>query len=150
MSLSAVAGRGALFAAAVVLGLAVASCTSSGLNLVSTKVQGYELSEDGMAQVRPGQSQALVSMVLGSPQTTNAFGDETAWYYVETRVDQTAFGVSNIKSRTVLAVYFDKNKKVKDKAVYGLQDGRSIAIESRRTPSFGEDRSFIESILASI
>jgi outer membrane protein assembly factor BamE (lipoprotein component of BamABCDE complex) len=52
-------------------------------------------------------------------------------------------------SRTVLVVYFDKNKKVVDKAVYGLQDGKTVAIESRRTPSYGEDRSFIDQILQS-
>ena len=49
----------------------------------------------------------------------------------------------------MLAVYFDKNKRVVDKAVYTAQDGRVIQLESRRTPSFGEDRTFIESILAS-
>ena len=89
-------------------------------------------------------------MVLGSPQTTNSFGNETAYYYVQTKVEQTAFGLEIAKDRTVLAVYFDKNKKVVDKAVYGTKDGKVFQIESRRTPSFGEDRTFIESILASI
>ena len=45
----------------------------------------------------------------------------------------------------MLAVYFDKNNKVIDKAVYGKEDGRLVAIESRRTPSFGEDRTFLQS-----
>ena len=49
----------------------------------------------------------------------------------------------------MLAVYFDKNKKVMDKAVYGLEDGQAVTIESRRTPSFGEDRTFVQSILNS-
>jgi outer membrane protein assembly factor BamE (lipoprotein component of BamABCDE complex) len=52
-------------------------------------------------------------------------------------------------SRTVLAVYFDKNQKVIDKAVYGLKDGKTVTVETRRTQSFGEDRSFIDSILKS-
>ena len=103
-----------------------------------------------MAQIRPGQSQQLVTLVLGSPQTTNTFGDQTAWYYVETKVRQTSFGMTMIDSRTVLAVYFDKNKKVIDTAVYGAKDGKVIAIQSRKTASFGIDRSFLESLLASI
>jgi hypothetical protein len=36
-----------------------------------------------------------------------------------------------------------------DKAVYSLKDGKTVTIETRRTPSFGEDRSFIDSILQS-
>lgn len=145
MPLRAVSARIAPIAIAVVLGLSLAGCSG----LVSSRTQGYDLSEDALTQIRPGQSQDLVTIVLGSPQTTNSFGDETAFYYVETKVNETAFGMTMIKSRKVVAIYFDKNKKVKDKAVYGLQDGRAIAIETRRTPSFGEDRTFIESILKS-
>ena len=62
---------------------------------------------------------------------------------------QTAFGMTMVDSRTVLVIYFDKNKKVVDKAVYGLKDGKTVTIETRRTPSFGEDRTFIDSILSS-
>lgn len=144
-----VAGRAGLFAAALVLCLLGASCAPSSLALTSVKTQGYELPADALAQVRPGQSQQLVQLVLGSPQTTNTFAEESAWYYVETKVEQTTFGLTSIKSRTVVAVYFDNNKKVKDKAVYGLEDGRPVTIESRRTPSFGEDRTFVQSILNS-
>lgn len=146
MLLSAVSARIAPIAIAIVLGLSVSACSG----LVSNRTQGYDLSEDALTQIRPGQSQDLVTIVLGSPQTTNSFGDETAFYYVETKVSETAFGLTTIQSRKVVAIYFDKNKKVKDKAVYGLKDGRAITIETRRTPSFGEDRTFIESILKSL
>lgn len=145
MLLSAVSARIAPIAIAIVLGLSLSACGG----LISSRTQGYDLSEDALTQIRPGQSQDLVTIVLGSPQTTNSFGDESAFYYVETRVSETAFGLTTIQSRKVVAIYFDKNKKVKDKAVYGLQDGRAVTIETRRTPSFGEDRTFIESILKS-
>lgn len=135
--------------AAVALSLSLSAC-GSGMALTTQRTQGYELSQDALAQIRPGQSQTLVTTVLGSPQVTNSFGDETAFYYIQTKIDRTAFGMESIKERTVLAVYFDKNKKVVDKAVYGAKDGKVIAIQSRRTASFGIDRSFLESILASI
>jgi outer membrane protein assembly factor BamE (lipoprotein component of BamABCDE complex) len=135
-------------AAALFLIPSLVACNS--LALTTSRVQGYVLREEQVAQIRPGQSQDLVTIVLGSPQTTNSFGDETAYYYISTRVDETAFGLGMAKERTVLAVYFDKNKRVVDKAVYGAKDGKVFAIESRRTPSFGEDRNFIESILSSI
>ncbi|KKC39911.1 hypothetical protein WH87_05510 [Devosia epidermidihirudinis] len=134
--------------AAILLALVLAGCTSS-TSLITNRTQGYEISESAMQQIRVGQSQELVKLVLGSPQSTNTFGDQSAYYYVETKVRQTAFGVTMIQSRTVLAIYFDKNKKVVDKAVYSLKDGKTVTIENRRTPSFGADRSFIDSILSS-
>ncbi len=122
----------------------------SGLALSNAKVQGYAISEDALAQIRPGQSQELVTVVLGSPQTVNAFNEGSAWYYVETKLDETAFGLRTVRERTVLAVYFDKNKKVADKALYTAKDGKVFTIEGRKTPSYGEDRSFIESLIDSI
>lgn len=146
MPLRTVSGSIAAIAAIAVV---LAGCSSGGVQLVSQRTQGYEISEAAMQQIRPGQSQELVTIVLGSPQSTNTFGDQSAYYYVETKVQQTAFGMTSIKSRTVLAIYFDKNKKVIDKAVYTAADGKVIAVESRRTPSFGEDRTFIQQILQS-
>ena len=134
--------------AAAVLAVALAGCTSS-TSLISKRTQGYEIPDSALQQIRPGQSQQLVTLVLGSPQSTNTFGDRTAWYYVETEVSQTAFGVSMVESRTVLAIYFDRNKKVIERAVYALEDGKPINIETRRTPSFGEDATFIDAILSS-
>lgn len=149
MTLRSAARRVLPLAAAGLVTITLSAC-GSGLALVSNRTQGYDLNEDALAQVRPGQSQDLVVTVLGSPQTTNTFGDETAFYYVETKVQQTAFGVNVAQERTVLAVYFDKNKRVKDKAIYTAKDGKVFTIESRRTPSFGEDKTFIESILSSL
>ena len=137
--------------AVALLGVTLAGCSmGSGLALSTSKVQGYAISEDAMAQVRNGQSQDLVVAVLGSPQTVNAFNEGTAWYYVETKVSQTAFGMTSVQSRTVLAVYFDKNKRVADKAVYSAKDGKVFTIEGRKTPSYGEDKNFIQSLISSI
>ncbi|KKB81073.1 hypothetical protein VW35_02600 [Devosia soli] len=136
------------FAAAALLAVALAACTSS-TSLVTKRTQGYEISDSAMQQIRVGQSEQLVTLVLGSPQSTNTFGDQTAWYYVQTKVQQTSFGMTTAMDRTVLAIYFDKNKKVIDKAVYSAADGKTVTIESRRTPSFGEDRTFIDQILQS-
>jgi outer membrane protein assembly factor BamE (lipoprotein component of BamABCDE complex) len=148
MPLLNVAGRFAPIATAALLALAMAGCASN-MSLVAQRTQGYEIPDTALQQIRPGQSQQLVTLVLGSPQTTNSFGDQSAFYYVETKVQQTAFGLNMIKSRTVLAVYFDKNKKVVDKQVYTLADGKAVAMETSRTPSFGEDRTFVEQILQS-
>lgn len=134
--------------AAAVLAIALAGCTSS-TSLITKRTQGYEIPDSALQQIRPGQSEQLVRLVLGSPQSTNTFGDRTAWYYVETKVNQTSFGMTMVQERTVLAIYFDRNKKVIERAVYALQDGKAVNIETRRTPSFGEDATFIDAILSS-
>ncbi len=135
--------------AAVVLGLTLSAC-SSGMSVVQERQRGYSISEDAVAQIRVGQSAQLVTAVLGSPQITNSFATETAWYYLGERVQQTAFGMELSKDRTLLVVYFDKNNRVVDTERLGVTDGRTFTIESRRTPSFGQDRTFIESIISSI
>lgn len=136
-------------AAALALSLTLSAC-SSGMSLVQNKQRGYAISEDDVKQIRPGQSAALVTAVLGSPQSVNTFARETTWIYVGEKVQQTAFGMELSKERTVLVIYFDKNNKVSDMERLGVADGKSFQIESRRTPSFGQDRSFLESIISSI
>jgi outer membrane protein assembly factor BamE (lipoprotein component of BamABCDE complex) len=138
-------------AAAVALTLALSACgMGSGMSFSSTRVEGYQLSQDQMAQIRPGQSQNLVAVVLGSPQSTNTFDTGTGWYYVQTKVSETAFGMRSITDRTVLAIYFDKKGKVVDRAVYTLKDGKVFALEGRKTQGYGEDKTFIQSIMDSL
>jgi outer membrane protein assembly factor BamE (lipoprotein component of BamABCDE complex) len=149
MSLRAAYRLASPIAAALVLSLTLSAC-SSGLSLVQNKQRGYDISEDDVKQIRPGQSAALVTAVLGSPQSTNAFAKETAWIYIGEKVQQTAFGMELSKQRTVLVIYFDKNNKVTDMERLGVTDGKSFQIDSRRTPSFGQDRTFLESIISSI
>ncbi len=141
---------GARLAGALVLGaLVLSACTSPFSSFSSVRTQGYEISQAALLQVRAGQSKDLVVAVLGSPQTQGNFGEESAYYYVQTKIEQTQFGLKSVKSRTVLAVYFDANNRVKDKAVYTLKDGRLFALNTTRTASFGQDRTFVEQILAS-
>lgn len=149
MPLRTVTSRLLPISAALLLGLSLAAC-GSGMSLTQSKARGYEISEDAVAQIRVGQSAALVTAVLGSPQVTNSFATETAWYYLGEKVQQTAFGMELSKDRTLLVVYFDKKNKVVDTERLGVKDGKSFQIESRRTPSYGQDRTFIESILSSI
>ena len=149
MPLRTVTNRLLPITAVLLLSLSLEAC-SSGMSLTQSRARGYEISEDAVAQIRVGQSAALVTAVLGSPQVTNSFATETAWYYLGEKVQQTAFGMELSKERTLLVVYFDKKNKVVDTERLGVKDGKSFNIESRRTPSYGQDRTFLESIISSI
>lgn len=146
MPLSAAYRRTFPILAAVALAISLSAC--SGMSLVQSKARGYDISDDALMQIRPGQSAPLVATVLGSPQVQNTFGDDTAWYYIGEKVHQTAFGLELDKQRTLLAVYFDKNARVSSIERLGMQDGKVINMDTRRTPDYGLDRTFIESILA--
>ncbi len=108
-----------------------------------------EASADALLAVATLPLVAGARGALGSPQATNNFGSEAAWYYIGEKVQQTAFGMELSKERTVLAVYFDKNGKVLDTERLGVKDGKVFTMDSRRTPSYGQDRTFIESIISS-
>lgn len=149
MPLRTVTNRLFPITAAVLVSLTLTAC-GSGMSLTQSRARGYEISEDAVAQIRVGQSAALVTAVLGSPQITNNFATETAWYYLGEKVQQTAFGMELSKERTLLVIYFDKKNKVVDTERLGIKDGKSFSIESRRTPSYGQDRTFLESIISSI
>ncbi len=149
MPLRTVTNRLFPITAAVLVSLTLTAC-GSGMSLTQSRARGYEISEDAVAQIRVGQSAALVTAVLGSPQITNNFATETAWYYLGEKVQQTAFGMELSKERTLLVIYFDKKNKVVDTERLGIKDGKSFSIESRRTPSYGQDRTFLESVISSI
>ena len=142
--------RPIFFASAVGVSLALGACSAGFGGFTTVRTQGYEIPDSALQQIRPGQSEDLVVAVLGSPQTRGTFDNETVFYYVETKIEQTTFGLKTVKNRTVLAVYFDNNKRVSDKAIYTLEDGRVITVEPRRTPSFGKDRTFVEQLLDSV
>ena len=150
MPLRTAVSRSLPVAAALVLGLTLSACSNAGLSLTQNKSRGYDLNEDALMQIRPGQSAQLVTAVLGSPQATNNFDEDTAWYYIGEKVQQTAFGMELSKQRTVLAIYFDSKNRVKTTERLGLADGKVINMDTRRTPSYGQDRTFLESILSSI
>jgi outer membrane protein assembly factor BamE (lipoprotein component of BamABCDE complex) len=103
-----------------------------------------------LAQVKPGMAAPQVMQALGTPSTTSTVGGD-AWYYVSQRVERSlAFMPQQITDQHVLAVYFDKSKKVTRVADYGMEDGKPIDFLSRTTPVAGPDYHLIQSMLAKV
>lgn len=133
----------------VALGLSVTLSGCLG-SLTTLRTIGYDIPEEALVQVQVGTAREVVEFVLGTPQTRNTFGDQDVYYYIETRVEETAFKLRTPIERTVLAVYFDTNNKVEHKAVYTLQDGRVFNTITRRTKSFGTDTNFVSQMLSGL
>jgi outer membrane protein assembly factor BamE (lipoprotein component of BamABCDE complex) len=101
-------------------------------------------------QVKPGMAAPQVMQLLGTPSTTSTIGGD-AWYYVSQRIERSlAFMPQNITDQRVLAVYFDKSRKVTRVADYGMEDGKPIDFLSRTTPVAGPDYHLIQSLLAKV
>jgi outer membrane protein assembly factor BamE (lipoprotein component of BamABCDE complex) len=132
---------GAVFAAA----LALAGC---GSNFAQVYQRGYVVPDGALEQVPLGSSQEQVLIVLGTPSTVATVSGE-AFYYISQRAEQPlAFMPQRVTNQRVIAVYFDKNRRVERLANYGLKDGKVFDFISRTTPTSGSEINYLGYIFA--
>jgi outer membrane protein assembly factor BamE (lipoprotein component of BamABCDE complex) len=103
---------------------------------------GYMAPEGALEQLPLGSTQEQVLIVLGTPSTVATISGEV-FYYISQRSEQTSFLPARETDRRVIAVYFDKSRRVQRLADYGLKDGKLFDYVSRTTPSGGTDASTI-------
>src|SRR4051812_26774485 len=129
-------------AAALVLALPLAGCFSE------TFQKGYIVPEGALEQVPLGASQEQVLIVLGTPSTVATVSGET-FYYISQRAEQKlAFMNQDVTNQRVIAVYFDKGRRVQRLANYGLKDGKVFDFISRTTPTSGAELNYINYVFA--
>jgi len=103
---------------------------------------GYMVQEGALEQIHVGATQEQVLIVLGTPSTVATISGEV-FYYISQQGSQTAFLPQKEIDRRVVAVYFDKNRRVERLADYGLRDGKIFDYISRTTPSGGVEQNFL-------
>jgi outer membrane protein assembly factor BamE (lipoprotein component of BamABCDE complex) len=79
---------------------------------------------------------------LGTPSTVATISGEV-FYYISQRSEQTSFLPQNEVDRRVVAVYFDKSRRVQRLANYGVKDGKVFDFVSRTTPSGGQELNYL-------
>jgi outer membrane protein assembly factor BamE (lipoprotein component of BamABCDE complex) len=130
-----------MFALAITLTSTLAGCGGE------TFQRGYVLPDGALEQIPLGASQEQVLLVLGTPSTVATVSGE-AFYYISQKADRpVAFLNSKVTDQRVIAVYFDKDRKVQRLAEYGMKDGHVFEFVSRTTPTSGNDLSVIITIL---
>lgn len=135
-------------AGAYVVILALAS--SLGGCLGETFQRGYVLPEGALEQIRLGASQEQVLIVLGTPSTVATVSGE-AFYYISQRAERSvSFMPTKITDQRVVAVYFDKNRRVERVASYGIKDGKVFDFISRTTPTAGSDITVVKAMIDAI
>lgn len=138
----------AMVRVAAAVGLAASLSGCLGYDGVINR--GAMIDQRKAEQVKPGMAAPQVMQMLGTPSTTSTIGGD-AWYYVSQRIERSlAFMPQNITDQRVLAVYFDKNRKVVRIADYGMEDGKPIDFLSRTTPVAGPDYHLIQALLSKV
>jgi outer membrane protein assembly factor BamE (lipoprotein component of BamABCDE complex) len=127
-----------ILAAALVLGLPLGGCFSE------TYQKGYIVPEGALEQIPIGASQEQVLIVLGTPSTVATVSGE-AFYYISQRAERAvAFMPQEVVDQRVVAVYFDKSRRVQRLADYGLKDGKVFDYVTRTTPTGGAELSYVK------
>lgn len=132
-------------AGAALLSLTLAGC----IGYDGEVTRGYVIDQHALDQVKTGSSAEQVLVVLGTPSTTSTVGG-SAWYYISQTVNRAfAFSSPSITDQRVLAVYFNKDKKVERVANYGLENGKLIDFVTRTTPTGGAEQGFLKNLFRS-
>ncbi|MFY9696406.1 MAG: outer membrane protein assembly factor BamE [Xanthobacteraceae bacterium] len=134
-------GRTVTAACALVVAFALAGCTGE------TFQRGYVLPEGALEQIPLGASQEQVLLVLGTPSTVATVSGE-AFYYISQKADRPiAFMQAKVTDQRIIAVYFDRTRKVRRVAEYGMKDGHVFDFVSQTTPTGGNDLSVITTMI---
>ena len=130
----------ARIAVMLALGVVLGGCFSE------TYHRGYILPDGALEQIPIGSTQEQVLIVLGTPSTVATLSGE-AFYYISQRAEKkVGFMPQQVVDQRVIAVYFDRNRRVERLADYRLQDGRVFDFVSRTTPTGGKDYAYINAM----
>lgn len=140
--------RTARTSAAALVAVSVAALSLSACSGQITH-HGYVAEESTLDQIQIGSSKEQVHLIMGTPTTTAAMGNEVYYYISETK-EQMLFFEPEVIDRRVLAFYFDNEGRVGRVANYGLQDGKVFDFITRTTPTRGDDLTVLRQILGGI
>ncbi len=133
-----------LFAAAGIAML-LAACSPT------VEHRGYIAKPGAFNQINNGMSKLEVEGALGSPSTTASVkyqGD--SYYYITSITESRAFLTPAETDREVIAIRFNQSDQVVSFAQYGLQDGRIVDVNTRKTLVAGEDTSFLKQLFRGV
>jgi outer membrane protein assembly factor BamE (lipoprotein component of BamABCDE complex) len=130
-------------ALALLCGLALSGCGS----MTETLQRGYVLQEGALEQIPVGATQEQVLIVLGTPSTVATVSGEAFYYISQKSTRAAAFMPYEIKDQRVVAVYFDKDRRVARLANYGLKDGKVFDFVTQTTPTGGKDLNYVGNML---
>jgi outer membrane protein assembly factor BamE (lipoprotein component of BamABCDE complex) len=105
--------------------------------------KGYILPQGALEQIPIGASQDQVLIVMGTPSTVATLDGEVFYYISQHAERPVAFMNQKVTDQRVIAIYFDKDRRVRRLANYGLKDGKIFDFVSRTTATSGQEMSYL-------
>lgn len=147
--------RGAIAAAALLLGgcgLTADMPALPGADLFESPrtLRGHLVEDEDLRQIVAGvSSRRDVEALLGSPSATGTF-DDSEWFYIGGVTRQRPGRLLAVEDQQVLVVRFDNRGMVQELRRLGPQDGRTVQVVSRTTPSPGNERTLMQQLFGNI
>src|SRR5262249_11985328 len=126
--------------------LALTACGST----TETLQRGYVLPEGALEQIPVGSTQEQVLIVLGTPSTVATLNGEVFYYISQKAQRSAAFMPYQVSDQRVVAIYFDKERRVVRLANYGLKDGKIFDFVSQTTPTGGQELSYLRTVFKNV
>jgi outer membrane protein assembly factor BamE (lipoprotein component of BamABCDE complex) len=136
-------------AARIIAGAAL--CAAVGACSPEINHRGYYAKSGAFGQISEGMAKSEVEGILGSPSTTASINFEgDSYYYITSVTEQRTFLRPREVAREVVAIRFTKDDQVQSFAQYGLQDGRIIDVNTRKTPVAGMNYSILQELFGTV
>lgn len=120
----------------------LAGCGSFG----ETLQRGYVVPDGALEQIPIGATQEQVLIVLGTPSTVATINGDVFYYISQKAERSAAFMPHTVTDQRVVAVYFDKDRKVRRLANYGMKDGKIFDFVSQTTETGGNQLNYLKGI----
>ncbi|MDR9484999.1 MULTISPECIES: outer membrane protein assembly factor BamE [Sediminimonas] len=124
--------------------LALAGCSATYRN------HGYIPLEEDLQKITVGvDTRASVEETVGAP-TTGGVLDDSAFYYVQSRMRHFAYQRPQVVKREVVAISFDRGGVVRNIERFTLEDGNVVPISRRVTDSSVVDTNILRQLMSKL
>jgi outer membrane protein assembly factor BamE (lipoprotein component of BamABCDE complex) len=124
------------------------ACGLAGFS--ETFQRGYVMQQGALEQIPIGAPQEQVLIVMGTPSTVATVNGEVFYYISQKAERAAAFLPQKVVDQRVVAIYFDKNRRVRKLADYGLKDGKVFDFYGKTTPTGGKELSYVRNIFKNL
>jgi outer membrane protein assembly factor BamE (lipoprotein component of BamABCDE complex) len=128
-----------------------AACVAAITGCTATRdFHGYLADQAQPSDVQSGvDTRSTVLARLGTPSTTSIF-DDKLWVYMSSTRELLTFYYPKVVQRSIVAIQFDEDDVVSDVLTYDVDDGRTLAFNSRVTPTRGRELGIIEQLFGTL
>lgn len=133
-----------LLALASVAALASACAPTVGQN-------GFQAIDAKPADIVAGtDTKQTVLTKLGTPSTTSTFERDNVWYYISQVTEKYTYNRPTVTQRNVTEITFNETGQVAEVRNLGLEDGQTLAMNGRETPTRGRQLTILEQLLGNV